>query len=134
MMAIRYRITKRSNTIANNKKEQFIMQAVSTGAVDVETISKEISSECSLSIVDVKAVLIALGMKLQFHLEEGKIVDLENIGKFKIGFQCKAEDNASSLTPKRNIKKYHLNYQPSIAIKRCLKNGITTYKEGSRSV
>lgn len=133
-MAIRYRITKRSNTIANHKKEQFIMQAVSTGTVDVNTISQEISGECSLSIVDVKAVLIALGIKLQFHLVDGKIVDLENIGKFKIGFQCKAEDDAGNLTPKRNIKKYHLNYQPSIAIKHRLKNGITTYKEGSRSV
>ncbi len=133
-MAIRYRITKRSNTIANNKKEQFIMQAVSTGTVNVDTISKEISSECSLSIVDVKAVLIALGIKLLHHIEDGKIVDLEDIGKFKIGFQCKADELASNLTPKRNIKKYHLNYQPSIVIKHRLKKGITTYKEGSRSV
>ncbi|MDO9262171.1 MAG: DNA-binding protein, partial [Flavobacteriaceae bacterium] len=126
-MAIRYRITKRSNTIANNKKEQFIMQAVSTGSVNLDTISKEISNECSLTVVDVKAVLIALGIKLQFHIEEGKIVDLADIGKFKIGFQCKAEEHAANLTPKRSIKKYHLNYQPSIAIKRRLKKGITTY-------
>ncbi len=133
-MAIRYRITKRSNTIANNKKEQFIMQAVNTGTVNVETISKEISSECSLSIVDVKAVLIALGIKMQYHLEDGKIVDLEDVGKFKIGFKCKAEESASNLTPKRSIKKYHLNYQPSSVLKHRLKSGITTYKEGSRSV
>ena len=33
-MPIRYRITKRSNTIANNKEPQYIMQAVSTGVVD----------------------------------------------------------------------------------------------------
>jgi len=132
-MAIRYRITKRCNTIANNKKEQFIMQAVNTGTVDVNTISKEISSECSLSVVDVKAVLIALGIKMQFHIEEGKIVDLEDIGKFKIGFKCKADDNAKNLTPKRSIKKYHLNYQPSLTIKHRLKSGIKTYKEGSRS-
>lgn len=132
-MAIRYRITKRSNTIANNKQAQFIMQAVNTGTVNVETISKEISSECSLSIVDVKAVLIALGIKMQYHLEDGKIVDLEDMGKFKIGFKCKAEEIASNLSPKRSIKKYHLNYQPSIVLKHRLKSGITTYKEGSRS-
>ncbi len=133
-MAIRYRITKRVNSISNIKKEQFIMQAVNTGTVGIERISKEISIESSLSIVDVKAVLIALGIKMQFHLEEGKIVDLEDIGKFKIGFKCKAEDNAKDLTPKRSIKKYHLNYQPSLAIKRRLKKAITTYKEGSRSI
>ena len=132
-MPIRYRITKRSNTIANNKEPQYIMQAVSTGTVDSKRLSKEISMECTLSPTDVHAVLFALGEKLQFHLREGKTVDLENIGKFKIGFKCKAEPDASKLTPKRNIQKYHLNFQPSVFIKRLLKKGITTYKEGSRS-
>lgn len=132
-MPIRYRITKRSNTIANNKKPQYIMQAVSTGVVDLDQISYQISKECTLSVVDIKMVLYALGEKLQFHLEDGKTVDLENIGKFKVGFKCKAEADATKLTPKRNIQKYHLNFQPSVVLKRWLKKGIKTYKEGSRS-
>jgi len=132
-MPIRYRITKRSNTIAKNKAPQYIMQAVSTGVVDLDALSYQISHECTLSIVDVKMVLFALGEKLQFHLEDGKIVDLENIGKFKVGFKCKAEEDAKSLTPKKNIQKYHLNFQPSVKLKRWLKKGIKTYKEGSRS-
>ena len=109
------------------------MQAVNTGTIELDSICKEISTESTLSIVDVKAVLIALGIKLKYHLEDGKIVDLENIGKFKVGFKCKAESNASNLTPKKNIKKYHLNFQPSIALKQWLKKGIKTYKEGSKS-
>ena len=132
-MTIRYRITKRSNTIANNKEPQYIMQAVSTGVVDLDQISRQISNECTLSVVDIKMVLYALGEKLQFHLEDGKMVDLENIGKFKVGFKCKADPDASKLTPKRNIQKYHLNFQPSVVLKRWLKKGIKTYKEGSRS-
>jgi len=132
-MAIRYRITKRINTIANNKAPQYILQAVNTGVVDLDQISNQISNECTLSKVDVKMVLYALGEKLQFHLEDGKIVDLENIGKFKIGFKCKANPTPSNLTPKRNIQKYHLNFQPSIVLKRWLKKGIKTYKEGSKS-
>lgn len=132
-MPIRYRITKRSNTIANNKAPQYIMQAVNTGVVDLDELSYQISHECTLSIVDVKMVLFALGEKLQFHLEDGKIVDLENIGKFKVGFKCKAEEEAKNLTPKRSIQKYHLNFQPSVKLKRWLKKGIKTYKEGSRS-
>lgn len=132
-MPIRYRITKRSNTIANNKEPQYIMQAVSTGVVDLDQISHQISNECTLSVVDIKMVLYALGEKLQFHLEDGKMVDLENIGKFKVGFKCKADPDASKLTPKRNIEKYHLNFQPSVVLKRWLKKGIKTYKEGSRS-
>jgi len=132
-MAIRYRITKRTNTISSIKKEQFIMQAVNTGTIDIKRISQEISTEGSLSIPDVVAVITALGLKLQQHLEDGKIVDLGDVGKFKIGFQSKASDQASDLTPKRNIKKFHLNYQPSLEIKHRLKKAITVYKEGSRS-
>ncbi|WP_445725592.1 HU family DNA-binding protein [Flavobacterium sp.] len=133
-MAIRYRITKRTNTIAATKKEQFIMQAVNTGTVDIRKLSEEISKESSHSIADVMGVIIALGVKMQQHLEDGKIIDLGDVGKFKIGFQGKAADNASELTPKRNIKKFHLNYQPSLIMKRRLKKAITVYKEGSRSL
>jgi len=132
-MALRYRITKRSNSI-QNKKEQYIMQAVHTGKIDLDLVSKAISDECSLHEVDVKAVLMALGIKLEYFLEKGNIVDLGDIGKFKMGFQCAAEEDALKLTPKRNIKKFHVNYQPSLKLKRKLKAGITTYKEGSRSL
>ncbi|PQB06263.1 DNA-binding protein [Polaribacter filamentus] len=132
-MAIRYRITKRSNSI-QNKKEQYIMQAVTTGTLDLEFISDVISNECSLHSVDVQAVLIALGKKLDFYLQQGNIVDLGAVGKFKMGFKCTAEEDPTLLSPKRNIKKYHVNYQPSVKLKRVLKNGITTYREGSRSI
>jgi predicted histone-like DNA-binding protein len=133
-MAIRYRITKRTNTIAQTKKDQFIMQAVNTGTVDLRKISSEISTESSLSIPDVIGVIIALGIKMQHHLLDGKIVDLGDVGKFKIGFQGTASDTENELTPKRNIKKFHLNYQPSPELKHILKNGVTVFKEGSRSI
>ena len=77
-MAIRYRITKRTNTIANIKKEQFIMQAVNTGTIDVKKKSQEIRTEGNLSIPDVVGVITALGLKLQQHLEDGKIVSDEH--------------------------------------------------------
>jgi predicted histone-like DNA-binding protein len=132
-MAIRYRITKRTNTIAATKKEQFIMQAVNTGTLNIRRIAEEISTEGSLSIPDVIGVITALGIKMQYHLENGKIVDLGDVGKFKIGFKCKAANDAKELTPKRNIEKFHLNYQPSPEMKHRLKKGITVFKEGSRS-
>jgi predicted histone-like DNA-binding protein len=132
-MAIRYRVTKRSNSITT-KKDQYIMQAVHTGKVDIDYFSKSISDSCSLNEVDVHAVLIALGIQLDYFLQLGKVVDLVDVGKFKMGFKSIAEEDPTKLSPKRNIQKYHVNYQPSIKLKRKLKAGITTYKEGSRSV
>lgn len=127
-MSLKYRITKRTNTISTQKETKFIMQAVTTGTIDLDRISYEISNECTLSEVDVKAVLIALGAKLQQHLAEGKIVDLDHLGKYKIGFKGIANAEASKLSTK-NIKKYYLNFQPSLKIKHWLKKGIKVYKE-----
>ncbi|MDC0006647.1 DNA-binding protein [Winogradskyella sp.] len=131
-MALRYRITKRTNSIGN-KTPQYIMQAIAKNTIDLDRLSTAISNECSLHKVDVQAVLIALGIKLEDYLQQGHNVDLGTVGKFKMGFQCKAEADPTGLSPKRSIKKFHINYQPSLKLKRVLKSGITVYKEGSKS-
>ena len=127
-MALRYRITKRSNNIGD-KKNKYILQAVNTGTIDLDRLSDYISNECTLHSVDVKAVLIALGTKLDFFLRDGKIVDLGDVGKFKMGFKGTAEDNPATLSVKKNIQKFHVNYQPSLKLKRKLQAGIDVYKE-----
>ncbi|MBS3992682.1 MAG: DNA-binding protein [Bacteroidetes bacterium] len=131
-MSIRYRITQRKNTIQQSSEVLHIMQAVTTGTVDLETISYEISQESTLSRADIYAVLIALGGKLQQHLADGKMVDLGDLGKYRIGFKGVAEKDRSQLSVKR-IKRFYLNYQPSLCLKHWLKSGVNVYKEGSRS-
>lgn len=64
-MALKYRITKRSNNIKNNS-ELYIMQAIHTGKMDTDELSEIISSESSLSEADIKAVLLSLGKKCSF--------------------------------------------------------------------
>ena len=126
-MAIRYRFSKRKNPL-NTNEVQHILQAVSTGTVDLETIAYEISNECTLSPVDVHAVLMALGTKIQMHLGDGKIVNLEHLGKYKIGLKCKSQLQANLLT-KKSIEKFYLNFQPSIKMKHWLKKEVTALKE-----
>ena len=126
-MALRYRITKRSNNIGN-KQNSYILQAVNTGTIDIDTLSEHISSECTLHTVDVKAVLMALGKKLDFYLKEGKIVDMGDVGKFKMGFKGSAAEQPELLSVK-NIEKFHINYQPSLKLKRKLKGHIDVFKE-----
>jgi predicted histone-like DNA-binding protein len=130
-MAIRYRITKRSNTITNTNKEQYIMQAVNTGTISIRQISDEISRESTVSKVDITAVLVGLEEKLKQHLSDGKIVELGDVGKFKLGFKSTAESEPSLLSPKKNILKYHVNFQPSKYLKQWLKKEIRVYKEAT---
>lgn len=127
-MAINYRITKRKNNISTTAETNYILQAVSKGEIDIERLSYEISSESTLSETDVRAVLDALGRKLKQHLEEGKTVSLENIGRFKIGFKSVAQPNRSLLRI-QEVSKFHINYQPSLKLKRWLKKGLKLERE-----
>mgnify|MGYP001416785294 CR=1 FL=1 len=129
-MALRYRITKRTNNIGN-KENSYILQAITTGTIDLDTLSEHISSECTLHSVDVKAVLIALGKKLDFYLKEGKIVDMGDVGKFKMGFKGIAAEKPELLSVK-NIEKFHINYQPSLKLKKQLKGHIDVFKEDKK--
>lgn len=125
-MALRYKITSRKDNIKGEEKK-FIMQAISTGTVDAERIALEISRECSLSEVDVQAVIMALGQKLRFHLEEGEIVELGDLGRFKLGIKSPTQNEASALHPSA-IKAFRLNFQPSKKMKHWLKSGISVRK------
>lgn len=127
-MAIKYRISKRKNNISSTAETNYILQAVSTGEIDIERLSYEISTESTLSETDVRAVLDALGRKLKEHLEDGKTVSLENIGRFKIGFKSVAQPNKSLLRT-QEVSKFRINYQPSIKLKRWLKKGLEMEKE-----
>jgi len=71
---------------------------------------------------------MALGTKIQMHLGDGKIVDLDHLGKYKIGSKCKSEP-AANLLIEKSIEKFYLNFQPSIKIKHWLKKGVTALKE-----
>jgi hypothetical protein len=81
------------------------MQAITTNVVDLEMLSSAITSECGLNSLDVQAVLYALVIKLEFHLQQGRSVELGDVGKFKVGFQCKAEEDPKLLCPIKSIKK-----------------------------
>ena len=127
-MAIQYRISRRKNNIGTTAEINYIMQAVSTGDIDIERLSQEISTESTLSETDVRAVLDALGRKMMQHLEDGKTVSLENIGRFKIGFKGIAQPTKSLLRT-QVVSKFHINYQPSIKLKRWLRRGLELEKE-----
>lgn len=127
-MGIQYRIVKRANNMARKNDEQYIMQAVHTGIVDQEQLANEVSSQCTVHPADVEAVITAMSLQMKFHLGEGKVVVLDKLGRFKLGFQGVAQPNPNALQEK-DIKKFYINFQPALSIKKWLKAGINVFKE-----
>ena len=92
-MAIPYIITQRTNSIDTNKSSIYFLKIVHNNMIKIDQLSKEIEKETSLSEVDVHAFLIALQGKIMKHLEEGNVVNLENLGKFSIAAKTIAHEN-----------------------------------------
>lgn len=126
-MAINYRVIKRKNNM-DGGKDVYILHAIKTGEVDLEQLAYEITNQSTLSEADVWAVLVALGNQLKYHLGEGRTVNMENIGRFNVGFRCSAKENPEDLKASE-IKDFHINYQPSRKLKNWLKSGLTLRKE-----
>ncbi|MAN60037.1 MAG: DNA-binding protein [Flavobacteriaceae bacterium] len=127
-MAIPYRITKRKNTIQNEEECKYILQAVTKREVDLRRISWEISNMSTHTEGDVFGVLIMLVQQVKFHLEQGETVVLDDLGRFKVKFQCEPADSPEKLTVK-NIRKFTVNYLPSPRLRKWLKSSVDIVKE-----
>lgn len=119
-MAISYTILERKNYLSNNQNNHYFLKIVQNDVVNIDQLSKEIEKETSLSEVDVHAVLIALQGKIMKHLEEGNVVNLDNLGKFSIAAKTIAHENKEDVSVK-DVQKFGINFMPSLKIKRWLK-------------
>lgn len=130
-MAISYTILERKNYLSNNQNNHYFLKIVQNDVVNIDQLSKEIEKETSLSEVDVHAVLIALQGKIMQHLENGNVVNLENLGKFSIAAKTIAHQNKEDVSIK-DIKKFQINFMPSAKLKHWLKRDFSLKKQTSK--
>ena len=130
-MAIPYIITQRTNSIDTNKSSIYFLKIVHNNMIKIDQLSKEIEKETSLSEVDVHAVLIALQGKIMKHLEEGNVVNLENLGEFSIAAKTIAHENKEDVSVK-DVQKFGINFMPSLKIKRWLKKDFKLKKSDNK--
>ena len=94
---------------------------MSGNRVSTDELAKEIQSECSLTIADVKAVLIALGGKLANHLGKGSKVYLEGIGYFQVNLHCKEEVRTPHAIRSENVEFKSVSYRADNELKKHLR-------------
>ena len=118
-MAIEYDFYRNPNSQGTNKK-RYHARVVSGNRISTDELAKEIQNECSLTIADVKAVLIALGDKLAKHLGEGDKVHIEGIGHFQVNLRCKEEVRTTRATRSENIEFKSVSYRADNDLKKHL--------------
>lgn len=89
-MSIQYEFYRNPNS-QGTKKKRYHARVVPAGRISTDDLAEEIQKECTLTVADVKSVLIALADKMGEHLGEGRKVYLEGIGYFQVNLRCKEE-------------------------------------------
>ena len=119
-MSIEYDFYRNPNSQGSNKK-RYHARVVSSNRISTDELAEEIQKECSLTITDVKAVLIALGDKLAKHLGDGSKVHLEGIGYFQVNLQCKEEVCSTRSVRSDNVEFKSVSYRADNDLKKHLK-------------
>ena len=119
-MSIEYDFYRNPNSQGTNKK-RYHARVVSSDRITTDELAEEIQNECSLTITDVKAVLIALGDKLAKHLGDGSKVHLEGIGYFQVNLQCKEEVCTTLSVRSENVEFKSVSYRADNELKKHLK-------------
>lgn len=120
-MPIEYDFYRNPNSQGTNKK-RYHARVVSSNRISTNELAEEIQNECSLTIADVKAVLIALGDKLAKHLGDGSKVHLEGIGYFQVNLQCKEEVRTPQSARSENVEFKSVSYRADNELKKHLRN------------
>lgn len=119
-MSIEYDFYRNPNSQGTDKK-RYHARVVSGDRISTDELAEEIQNECSLTITDVKAVLIALGDKLAKHLGDGSKVHLEGIGYFQVNLQCKEEVRTTRSVRSDNVEFKSVSYRADNELKKHLK-------------
>ena len=120
-MALKYEFYTNPNC-AITKKRRYHARVVPNGSVSTDRIAQEIQKECSLTVADVKSVLIALADKLSEHLGEGRKVYLEGIGYFQVNLKCKEEVRGTHAIRSENVEFKSVSYRADNELKKHLRN------------
>lgn len=119
-MAIQYDFYRNPDSAGTNKK-RYHARVISGNRVSTDQLAKEIHQESSLTVADIKAVLIALGEKLANHLGQGSKVHIEGIGQFQVNLRCKEEVRTVHAIRSENIEFKSVSYRADNELKLHLK-------------
>ncbi|MGJ5640605.1 HU family DNA-binding protein [Formosa sp. S-31] len=101
-------------------QEKFYAQAVSDGRLDLKALAQLAARQSTVSRADCYAVLISLSELVTYHLADGKIVDLGDLGSFRMSLSSEGVETSEELSASA-IKKAKILFSPGSDLKAMLK-------------
>lgn len=119
-MALKYEFYHNPDC-ATTKDRKYHPRVVPSGRISNNQLAKEIQKESSLTVADVKAVLIALADKMAEHLGQGRKVYLEGIGYFQVNLHCKEEVRTIHGARSKNVEFKSVSFRADTDLKKSLR-------------
>lgn len=119
-MALKYEFYHNPDC-ATTKDRKYHPRVVPNGRIANDQLAKEIQKESSLTVADVKAVLIALADKMAEHLGQGRKVYLEGIGYFQVNLHCKEEVRTIHGVRSKNVEFKSVSFRADSDLKKSLR-------------
>ena len=120
-MPITYAVKKVRNP-KNPDVDYFHGQAIKTGELTLEKLSKRINNSTTITQTDCYAVLKSMKDHIAEALTEGQVVVLDDLGRFQVTLQgkCYPQEvmNQEEFSPSSMIKGHRIVFRPNVALKK----------------
>lgn len=116
-MAICYSLSKKP--IAG--KELYFATTRSAGVVSLEDLCCGIARRCSVKMPVLRTAVMALSLAMKEELEQGRIVDMGEIGRFQVSCGSNGVEEPEHFCSGRDMKDAKIIFRPGRGLKGMLK-------------
>ncbi len=100
-------------------------------SVNTRELASMISKSCTVTEPDILAVISALLAEIPRLVQDGRKVELDNFGSFKLGLSTSPADTADKFTVK-NVKGIHVLFQPTTNVDPATKKRYNAFTHGCK--
>jgi predicted histone-like DNA-binding protein len=129
-MSVKIKAVKRVNPQDVTLPQKYYAIAVADGRTDLKRLAKMIAMQCTVNRADCLAVLAALEDNIIMELQEGRVINLGELGTFQLGISAVGQATAD-LVDGSTVTKARLNFRPGEELKKMLTT--LTYKKEALS-
>ena len=125
-MSVKFKSVERNNPQDLTLPKKYYAAAIADGVVDFDTMVDQIAYECSATVPDCYAVMLALVRAVSKQLEQGRIVKLDKLGNFQISISSEGRETPEEVNSKI-ITKSRIVFRPAKNMRKLL-SGLTYQK------
>jgi len=120
-MAVKIKAVQRVNPQDVAAPQKFYAKAVGNGKTNLKRLAKMISMQCTVNRADCLAVLASLEDNIIMELQDGKIVQIGDLGTFQLGVKSTGSTTSDEVNSS-SVMKARLNFRPGEELKKMMNN------------